>query len=305
MFRTLLAGFALALCATVGVAQKASNAAPVREPVLRNASVTLSPTSPKLAERIACSSLCQAKQPAEKMFKAIAEMGYQWVDLSCLNWAPHLNVPELVQDFQTEAGRIESLLIQNGLRVANLTFDAVDLEHFEAYEQQFESVVRLAARLKARLVNIMAAPVKVERQGYVEKLRKLQAIAHKAGIILTLETHCNQITEQATDALWLCRQVPGLGLTLDPSHYYAGPQQGGSFDELLPFVQGTGLRAGGLSIAEIQLPWGAGPIDFATIMRKLEASGYRGFYAVEYIEGLNKLDALYESRQFLEWARKL
>jgi len=260
---------------------------------------------PPIQERIACSSLCQYKHPVEEAFKTIADMGYRWVDLSCLNWAPHVAVPKLVENFEQEAARVEAALKASGLRVANLTFDAVETRPYEQYEREFQAVVKLAARLKARLINLMAPSTKADRQDQVEKLRKLQAIAAQAGVILTLETHCNQITERPADALWLCQQVPGLGLTLDPSHYYAGPNQGAGFDALYPLVQGTGFRAGGMSWAQIQLPWGEGPIDFAAIVRKLEAAGYQGFYVTEYIEGFNQLDPLVESRKFIAWAKTL
>jgi sugar phosphate isomerase/epimerase len=53
------------------------------------------------------------------------------------------------------------------------------------------------------------------------------------------------------------------------------------------------------------MPWGTGPIDFAGLARKLEASGYRGFYVSEYIEAFNQLDAMVEAGKFLAWARRL
>ena len=84
----------------------------------------------------------------------------------------------------------------------------------------------------------------------------------------------------------------GLGLTLDPSHYYAEPNQGASFDALYPLVRGTGFRAGGMSWQEIQLPWGQVPIDCAAVVRRLEAARYRGFYVAEYIEGFNSVDPI-------------
>ena len=96
-----------------------------------------------------------------------------------------------------------------------------------------------------------------------------------------------------------------MGLTLDPSHYYAGPNQGVPFDDLYPLTRGTGFRAGGMSWKTIQLPWLQGPIDFAGIVRGLEAAGYDGFYVAEYIEGFNDVDAVAESRRFLEWLRGL
>lgn len=260
--------------------------------------------STRVVDRASCSSLCQAKQPLDKTLKVISDMGFKYVDLSCLPWAPHISVPAMEKDFEAEAKRVESALATYHLRVSNLTFDPIEARPWDVYEKQFRLVVKMAERTKARLINIMAPSTKADRQDQVAKLRQLQAIAAADGIILTVETHCNQITEQPADAIWLCRQVPGLGLTLDPSHYYAGPYKGGSLDELYPYVQGTGLRAGGDSWATIQMPWGEGPIDFVTMVRKLEACGYKGFYVVEYIEGFNKLDPLVESRKFLEWAAK-
>ena len=44
---------------------------------------------------------------------------------------------------------------------------------------------------------------------------------------MTIETHIGQVTEDPAVAAEIARRVPGLGLTLDPSHYYAGPLQGG------------------------------------------------------------------------------
>jgi sugar phosphate isomerase/epimerase len=259
----------------------------------------------RVADRAACSSLCLARQPADKAFRAIADMGFGWVDLSCLNWSPHVSVPALLADFDREAGRVESLLASNRLKVANLTFDAFSGRPYDSYEKQFQAVVKLAVRLKARLINLMAPSNKADRQEVAAELKRLQGMAAREGVILTVETHCDQITERPAEALWLCQQAPGLALTLDPSHCYAGPNQGANFDALFPLVQGTGFRAGGMSWAEIQMPWGQGPIDFAAVVRKLEAAGYRGFYVAEYIEGFNKVDPLVESRKFLQWLKGL
>jgi sugar phosphate isomerase/epimerase len=263
------------------------------------------PEASGIGERAACSSLAQAKQPTDKAFRALADMGFKWVDLSCLNWCRHVSVPALLEDFDREASRVERLLATNGLKVANLTFDSYDSLPFDQYEKQFQAVAKFAARVKARLINIMAPSNKADRQDAAAKLKKLVAIASGDGVVLTIETHVGQITERPAEALWLCRQVPGLALTLDPSHYYAGPNQGTNFDAVYPFVQGTGFRAGGMSWGAIQLPWGQGPIDFTAVVRKLEAAGYKGCYAAEYIEGFNKVDALAESKKYLQWARGL
>lgn len=259
-----------------------------------------------MADYASCSSLCQVRQPFEVAAKVIAEMGYKYVDLSCLHWRPsppHANVTELMSNFDKEASRIEKILADNGLKISNLTFDGIDAAHFDAYTKRFETVMKLANRLNAGLVNIMAPPRGADKQDMADKLNVLQKIAARHRVKLTLETHANQLTEHPADAVWLCRQVPGLGLTLDPAHYYAGPHQGKTFDEIYPYVMGTGFRAGGMSWETVQMPWGEGPIDFVDIVRKLESHGYQGFYVTEYIEGFNELDAVEESKKYLDWIR--
>lgn len=258
----------------------------------------------RVVDRAACSSLCRCKQPLETMCRTVADMGFRYVDLSALNWSPHINIGELVRDFDKEAAKVEKALAANRLGVSNLTFEPIESRPWDAYQQQFEALAKLAARLNTRLINIMAPGVKCDRQDMVGKLKTLVAIGKRHNVLVSIETHCNQVTERPADALSMCRQVPGLGLTLDPSHYYAGPNQGAAFDDLYPLVYGTGFRAGGMDWKSIQSPWGTGPIDFTAIVRKLQAAGYKGFYVVEYIEGFNQLDPLAESRKFLDWAKK-
>lgn len=293
----------------LGVATFALNLQPSASAAAVVSDTTATPTTKKatrrnVADYASCSSLVLLKQPTDKALRTIADLGYRWVDLSALKWAPHVSVTNLLQDFDGEAARVEALLAANKLRVSNLTFDAIETCPFEQYQREFEALARLAARLKARLINLMAPSLKTDRADQVEKLRQLNAIAKKHGILLTLETHVGQMTERPAEALKLCQEIPGLGLTLDPSHYYAGPNQGTPFDELLPLVQGTGFRAGGMTWKEIQMPWGEGPIDFAAIVHKLEAQGYQGFYVCEYLEGFNQLDPLTEARKFLAWVKR-
>ncbi len=258
-----------------------------------------------IADRLSCSTLCQRKQPTGTALKVIADMGFQYVDLSCLTWAPHVSVIDLRKDFEAEAARVEQLLAGNRLRVSNFTFDAIEVKPFGEYEEYFRLLVRLAGRLNVRVINIMAPSKKVDLQDQIVKLRRLQAIAAAGGVQLTVETHVGQVTEFPADAVKLCAEVPGLGLTLDPGHYYAGPHQGKPFDQVYPLVRGTGFRAGGFSRKTIQMPWGEGPIDFAKVVRDLEAAGYQGFYVAEYLEGHGDVDPLPECRKFLEWGKGL
>jgi sugar phosphate isomerase/epimerase len=264
-----------------------------------------SPPRVPVAARASCSSLVKCKQPSSVALKTIGDLGFPYVDLSCLGWAPHVSVPALVKNFDAEAGRIEAELRANNLLVSNLTFDAVDSRPWEQYGPQFGAVVKLAVRLNTRLINVMAPAADANMREQERKLNAMVQAAAEQGVLVSVETHVGQITELPADAQLLCRRVPGLRLTLDPSHYYAGPNQGKSFAALLPLVQGTGFRAGGMNWESIQSPWGEGPIDFKKLIYELEAFGYSGYYVCEYLESFNNVDPVEQSRRFFAWINQL
>lgn len=82
-----------------------------------------SSAAPKVADRAACSSLIECRQPTEKALQAVAGLGYRGVDLSCMSWASHVSVPKLLEDFDKEAARVEAALAASGYIEG---FNAVD-----------------------------------------------------------------------------------------------------------------------------------------------------------------------------------
>jgi len=301
--RRLLAWASIGVCVVVWAGCEGTKPAGPEE---RAASAPPAKADRSIADRLSCSSLCLLKHPTEQALAAIAGMGYKYVDLSCLTWAPHASVVEMHKDFEKEVSRVERLLAKYDLGVSNLTYDSLEIKPFDQYTEDFRLLARLAHRLDARLINIMAPSKKYDFDEAVTKLRTLQAIAAEHGVLLSVETHVNQLTELPADAARLCERVPGLGLTLDPSHYYVGPNKGKPFDFLYPKVYGTGFRAAGTTWDQIQMPWGQGPIDFDAIVRGLEAAGYKGFYVTEYLEGFRGMaDVLPQCRAFLAWGKQL
>ena len=75
-----------------------------------------------------------------------------------------------------------------------------------------------------------------------EILEAYHAVAGKEGILTTVSTLTGTVTENPDQAVALCKAVPGLGLTLDPSHFLTGSNQGGNYDHVFPFVRHTHLR---------------------------------------------------------------
>jgi sugar phosphate isomerase/epimerase len=120
----------------------------------------------------------------------------------------------------------------------------------------------------------------------VARLQDLVAVATDRGVRLTVETHTNQLTEWPAVAVQLCQAVPGLGLTLDASHYVAGPNQGADFSVVFPHVGHVHLRDAGADWEHIQVPFGSGRVDLAAIVEGLHRAGYEGKFAIEYIDSI-------------------
>ncbi len=106
-------------------------------------------------------------------------------------------------------------------------------------------------------------------------------IAASEGIILTVETHTNTVTGDPLGAVELCRRVPGLGITLDPSHYHTGPHAGVNYDPLFPFVRHVRLRDTGNALEQFQVRVGQGEIEYGRIISQLERCRYDRALAVD------------------------
>jgi sugar phosphate isomerase/epimerase len=120
----------------------------------------------------------------------------------------------------------------------------------------------------------------------IARLKALVPVAAAHGVQLTVETHSNQLTEHPDVAVRLCEEVEGLALTLDASHYYAGPNQGADFSAVLPYVRHVHLRDAGSDWDHIQVPAGTGKVPFGEIVTRLDALGYAGKFAIEYIDSI-------------------
>lgn len=95
------------------------------------------------------------------------------------------------------------------------------------------------------------------------------------------------MTERPDAAALLCGEVPALRLTLDPSHYWAGPDQGRGWWACIPFVAHVHLRDAGLGgWPQIQVWPGRGAVDFGAVHEALREAGYEGARSVEYIDTL-------------------
>lgn len=243
-----------------------------------------------MPNHVIVSTLGWSRKPLEEAVAGIAALDFGQVDLGIHEGWAHLNASELADGgaarVRREAERIRALIRQHQMRRVAACNVGLRTRDLEEQQRRLAAVCDLAASLEVPIITLGAAPRGTGFDEEVTRWRTLVPIATRRGVQLTLETHTNQITELPEVAARLCDAVPGLGLTLDPSHFYAGPNQGADFSAVLPYVRHVHLRDAGSDWEHIQVPAGTGHVNFGWIVSQLHARGYDGKFAIEYIDSI-------------------
>lgn len=221
---------------------------------------------------VACNTLCFSKEPLESALRHIAELEFDKIELAIVEDSGHMKPSEVAENTEAAVHRLRrgpSLTpAAIGLDFGDLTLDSPILR------RRFEAMCRLAKPLTVAVLTISAAPLGTSFDDEVKRLTGLSGYAMREGLVLAVETHSATLTADPAAAVALCKAVPGLGLTLDPSHYIQGPHKGADFDEVYPFVQNVHLRDTGKNPGEFQVRVGQGEIEYNRVVNQLARFGY-------------------------------
>lgn len=218
---------------------------------------------------VACSTLCFSKLSLEEALRTIREMQFPKADLAIHESGPHLTPSEAAAD----PGRVAQKLKAANLPLAafHVVIRTPDAEDAQA---QLRALCRLA---RVSTVPLLTVPAAAAGSNFDEEVRRLQAWVRTAtaeGVMLTVETHSGTVTADPLGAVELCRRVPGLGLTLDPSHYHTGPHGAVNYDALFPFVRHLRLRDTGPKPEQFQVRVGQGEIEYGRVISQLDRCHY-------------------------------
>jgi sugar phosphate isomerase/epimerase len=214
---------------------------------------------------VACSSLCFASHTLSDAFRIIREMHFSKVDLAIHPEGPHLTPADVAAD----VGKIATQLKSSNLAFAALHAGACERE--DPKPPHFRAICRLARLLAVPTVTVVPTDSNLEET--VDRIKPLAKAAACEGVELAVETNPRGITANPSTALELCRRVPGIGLTLDPSYFLTEGTEA-KIDELYPFIGHVRLRDSGRKPEEFQVRVGQGEIDYGRIIAMLEREGY-------------------------------
>jgi sugar phosphate isomerase/epimerase len=231
---------------------------------------------------VACSTLCFAREPLETALRQIAELEFDKFELALVEDGQHMRPSEAADNPEAALQRLRSgpSLIPSSLHI---DFGAVDWS-LPVTRKRFDGLCRLAKLLSVAVLTIPAAPLGTPVVEEVKRLSSLVSTAMHEGLVLALLTHAETLTVDPRVAVELCQAVPGLGLTLDPSHFLQGPHPNVDYDIVFPYVQNVHLRDTGLVPGEFQVRVGQGQIEYARVVTQLQRYGYNRALTVSIID---------------------
>jgi sugar phosphate isomerase/epimerase len=227
--------------------------------------------------QVACSTLCFSHKSFDEALHSIAELEFNKLDVAVHEHGGLIKPSEVAADIGLAA---QKLRLGPGLTPVafSVEIEAADEADFQ---RQFEAVCRLARISAVPVLTLRAAPAGMSFEAEVCRLTKLCEIANKDGLMLTVATVTGTLTEDPDQTVLLCEQVPGLGLTLDPSHYIAGPNQGKNYDQVFPYVRHVHLRDTRRGPNNFQVRIGQGEVEYGRILSQLERHQYNRLLTVD------------------------
>lgn len=248
--------------------------------------------------KIAGSTLIFTELSLVDTIRKVADLGFHYIDLAMIEGWANLSPSAVVGHEEEVASQLKTACAEAGIHPAGFNL-GLGQDSVEIQIERLQALCKIACHLGVDTLTIGASRPKLRTlPDEIDRLRRLLAVSASQGLTLAVETHVDTCTEDPEICMHLMREVPGLGLTLDLTHFAIGPFWEHGYEALLPFVRHVHLRPSGRSREEeIQVAVGRGVIDFERLIRDLDRHGYQGTLSVEYVSAMPGVNHIIESRR--------
>ena len=168
------------------------------------------------------------------------------------------------------------------------------------YIEQFTLACRLAKDCGIVVITVHAAVPGTPFNEEIDRLRELVKIGVYHGVVVGVATEAGRITETPETIVSLCKNVKGLGVTLDPSHFIYNLPKPKDYESILPHVCHVRLRD--TTQKQFQTGIGQGIIEFGKLVVQLNKVEYRRALCVDIapIPNIDQSAELRKMRLLLE-----
>jgi sugar phosphate isomerase/epimerase len=216
---------------------------------------------------VAVSTDCFPDIPMPDVVDAFIDLEFTTVEIALRENGSPLSPSRIDSDFDKAVH-----LARKSHRLEVCSYDLHIDATGEEYYQQFEAVCRLGKATKVVTLTVPSGELGTPFNEEVERLQKLVDLAEGEGVRVAMKSQIGRLSEDPDTVKVLCDNVKGLGLTLDPSHYYCGPCSSKSLDKIMGYVFHVHLRDSKKN--QLQVRVGQGEIEYGRIVTQLSKVGY-------------------------------
>jgi sugar phosphate isomerase/epimerase len=243
---------------------------------------------------VCVSTECFPELPLAKAMERLAELEFTAVELDVHERGGHLEPALVAADPEAAIAACSDL---QRLRPVAVSFSAAESP---AYYDLFTAACRLAKSLGVVTMVVDASELGTPFNGEIERLRKMVSIASGLGAIVAVKTMADWMTQDAETTASLCRNVPGLGVTLDPSQFIFGHKKQASWEPIVKYVNHVHLRDTKPDVAQVRI--GQGSVEYGKLVSQLHRVGYKRALCAHMppLENVDQVGELRKMRLLLE-----
>lgn len=242
--------------------------------------------------RVIGSTIAYTHLGLEAALEGLASVGFKEVDLLAMSGWAHFELADLVGRAEEEATQMGTLLERNGLVAMALNAKQTGQMNSPDPSEQAENLREQSALVDfARALSIPRITLQPGSSGSagspqesldlsIEAFRKVVQYVDGDDVTIAFEPHANSVAETYDAMRAFLREVPGLQVTYDPSHFV---KMGWELRESEFLFERTGnVHLRDAVLGELQAPPGKGAVDFRWVIEKLKEYGYEGTASIEY-----------------------
>lgn len=248
--------------------------------------------------RLSCSDYTWPYLKHGTVMSAIADLGFDGVDIGVFNTQTHVTVPAVVANPGHAADLVRRASSEVGLQVADVFLTAhhtleslsptsVALGDWEKLETIFSALVKFATAVGSQGITLLPGVIEpgVSRDEALSRsatrLSALVEIAGEANLATSVEPHVGSCIEDPSSTLQLLDMCPGLCITLDPSHFGYLGWETDSLIPLIPRTRHVQIRPAGRGVMQTRLI--DNEIDISLLVSELRKHNYSGWITSEFV----------------------
>ena len=276
-----------------------------------------------MTRKLACADFTFPLLPHDGVLQLIAMLEIEGVDVGLFEERSHLWPSREFTNVEQSARRLKGKLDAAGLQLADVFLQlAVDFTPYavnqpdaarrkHARDSFIKTLDYAAAAGAGHVTTLPGATFDTESRDdslrrAADELAWRVEQARGRGIIFAVEAHVGSIVPDPRSAEALVKQVPGLTLTLDYTHF---ARQGMPDSDVEPLIKyASHFHARGACTGRLQTTFKNNTIDYRRILHTMDQTGYKGWLGIEYVwtewERCNECDNLSETILFRDLLRE-